>query len=53
LANWEFLDILFRFPMKMLGTRGKADRLGFTMRCETLESILYWVDFMREEKMIP
>jgi hypothetical protein len=27
--------------------------LGFTMRCKTLESILYWVDFMREEKMIP
>ncbi|KAF9675469.1 hypothetical protein SADUNF_Sadunf09G0035500 [Salix dunnii] len=53
LANWEFLDILFRCPMKMLGSRGKADRLGFTMRFKTLESILYWVDSMREEKIIP
>lgn len=27
LANWPFLDILFRSPMKLLGTRAKADRL--------------------------
>jgi hypothetical protein len=54
LANLGFLDILFRSPMKMLGTRGKADhRFGFTMRCQTLESILYWIDSMREEKLIP
>ncbi|KAL3530880.1 hypothetical protein ACH5RR_010202 [Cinchona calisaya] len=53
LANWEFLDILFRFPRKMLGTRNKVDGLGFTMRFQTLDSILFWIDVMREEKLIP
>lgn len=53
LANWDFLDILFRCPVKLLGSRDKADRLGFTMRCKTLDSILYWVDFMRDEKLVP
>ncbi|XP_059664440.1 (S)-8-oxocitronellyl enol synthase CYC2 [Cornus florida] len=53
LANWGFLDVLFRCPVKMLGTRDKADRLGFTARFSTLDSILYWIDEMREEKIIP
>lgn len=53
LANWEFLDALFRFPMKLLGKREKADQFGFTMRCKTLESILYWIDSMRDEKLVP
>lgn len=53
LANWEFLDILFRCPAKMLGTRDKADRLGFRIRCKTLDSILYWIDYMKDEKLIP
>ena len=53
LANWEFLDMLFRCPVKMLGTREKADRLGYTTKCNTLDSVLYWIDNMREEKLIP
>ncbi|CAI9106962.1 OLC1v1006214C1 [Oldenlandia corymbosa var. corymbosa] len=53
LANWEFLDILFRFPIKMLGSRKKADGFGFTMKFQTLDSILYWIDIMRHEKLIP
>ncbi|KAF8397296.1 hypothetical protein HHK36_016209 [Tetracentron sinense] len=53
LANWNFLDILFRCPVKMLATRDKADRRGFTVSCRTLDSILYWIDFMREERLIP
>ncbi|KDP46500.1 hypothetical protein JCGZ_08472 [Jatropha curcas] len=53
LANWEFIDILFRCPMKMLGSRAKADQLGFTMRCKTLDSILYWIDSMRDDNLIP
>ncbi|KAF5446732.1 hypothetical protein F2P56_032335 [Juglans regia] len=53
LANWEFLDILFRCPFKLLGARDKADRLGFTVRYKTLNSMMYWIDFMREEKLIP
>ncbi|KAB1225763.1 3-oxo-Delta(4,5)-steroid 5-beta-reductase [Morella rubra] len=53
LANWEFLDLLLRCPFKLLGTRQKADRLGFTARYETLTSILHWIDFMRAEKLIP
>ncbi|GFZ01603.1 NAD(P)-binding Rossmann-fold superfamily protein [Actinidia rufa] len=53
LANWEFLDMLFRCQVKMLGTREKADRLGYTTKCNTLESVLYWIDNMREEKLIP
>ncbi|KAM7501808.1 hypothetical protein LguiB_000712 [Lonicera macranthoides] len=53
LANWEFLDILFRCPAKMLGTREKADRLGLTTQYQTLDSILYWIDAMRDEKLIP
>lgn len=53
LANWDFLDILFRCPVKLLGTRDKVDRLGFTRQCKTLDSILNCVDCMRHEKLIP
>ncbi|KAL3518066.1 hypothetical protein ACH5RR_020655 [Cinchona calisaya] len=53
LANWGFLDTLFRFQSKLLGNRDKVDVLGFTMRLQTLDSILYWIDVMREEKLIP
>ncbi|KAK3206521.1 hypothetical protein Dsin_020567 [Dipteronia sinensis] len=53
LANWEFLDVLFRCPVKMLGSREKADQFGFEMRYNTLDSILYWIDFMKDEKLIP
>ncbi|KAL5814770.1 hypothetical protein ACOSQ4_025411 [Xanthoceras sorbifolium] len=53
LANWEFMDVLFRCPVKMLGTREKADRFGFKTRYDTLDSILYWIDFMKDEKLIP
>ncbi|KAJ4834690.1 hypothetical protein Tsubulata_003591 [Turnera subulata] len=53
LASWEFLDILFRLPRKLLGSREKTDRLGFTMRCKTLDSVLHCVDSMRDEKLIP
>ncbi|KNA25913.1 hypothetical protein SOVF_002350 [Spinacia oleracea] len=53
LANWPFLDILFRCPMKLLGTRAKADRLGFRKRYSASESILFWIDNMRDEKLIP
>ncbi|KAL2332955.1 hypothetical protein Fmac_014168 [Flemingia macrophylla] len=53
LANWEFLDALFRFPLKLMGSRDKVDGLGFAARYKTLNSILYWVDCMRDEKLIP
>ncbi|VVA32104.1 PREDICTED: 3-oxo-Delta(4 5)-steroid [Prunus dulcis] len=53
LANWAFLDVLFRCPFKLLGTRNKVDQLGFTVRYKTLDSILYWIDCMRDEKLIP
>ncbi|KAI4305237.1 hypothetical protein L6164_028615 [Bauhinia variegata] len=53
LANWEFLDALFRCPLKLLGCREKVDRLGFVARYKTLDSILYWIDCMKDEKVIP
>ncbi|MFQ6637624.1 hypothetical protein Gotur_013719 [Gossypium turneri] len=53
LANWQFMDILFRFRAKLLGSRAKVDGLSFTMRCNTLDSILYWIDVMRHENFIP
>ncbi|KAL4309787.1 hypothetical protein GQ457_01G023660 [Hibiscus cannabinus] len=53
LANWQFMDNLFRFPGKLLGSRAKVDGMGFTMRWNTLESIMYCIDFMREENFIP
>lgn len=53
LANWAFLDVLFRCPVKILGTRDKIDGLGFTVRYKTVDSILYWIDYMRDEKLIP
>ncbi|EOA13570.1 hypothetical protein CARUB_v10026635mg, partial [Capsella rubella] len=39
LANWVFLDILFRFPSKLLGKREKVDKFGFKRRYRTLDSI--------------
>ncbi|XP_076907256.1 (S)-8-oxocitronellyl enol synthase CYC2-like [Bidens hawaiensis] len=53
LANWYFLDALFRCPVKMLGTREKADRLGFTTRYLALDWISHWIDVLRQEKLIP
>lgn len=53
LANFQFLDLLFRCPTKMLATRDKANRLGLKDMYETLDSILYWVDDMRKDKLIP
>ncbi|GAA0171315.1 oxidoreductase [Lithospermum erythrorhizon] len=53
LANWDFLDALFHCPVKMLGTREKADGLGFTTKYQPLDSILYSIDAMKEEKLIP
>ncbi|WJX37271.1 Delta(4)-3-oxosteroid 5beta-reductase [Trifolium repens] len=53
LANWEFLDALFRFPFKLMGSRDKVEEFGFGARYKTLNSILYWIDCMRDEKVIP
>ncbi|ERN09794.1 hypothetical protein AMTR_s00029p00242940 [Amborella trichopoda] len=53
MANWWFLDILFRLPFKLLSSRDKANRLGFTDMCDTVSSILYWIDFMRQEQLVP
>ncbi|KAF3777406.1 3-oxo-Delta-4-5-steroid 5-beta-reductase [Nymphaea thermarum] len=53
LANWGFLDSLFRMPFKLLVSREKSDRLGFTSTCNTLSSILYWVDCIRDDKVVP
>ncbi|CAI0453644.1 unnamed protein product [Linum tenue] len=53
LASWEFLDHLFRMPVKLLGSREKSDRLGFTARREMAESVSFWIDTMREDKLIP
>ncbi|XXG39622.1 hypothetical protein AAC387_Pa01g0536 [Persea americana] len=53
LANWCFLDMVFRCPMKILATRDKVDQLGFTTRYRALDSIMYWVDCMRDDKLIP
>ncbi|XP_028753060.1 iridoid synthase CYC2-like [Neltuma alba] len=53
LANWGFLDALFRFPMKLLVSRDKVDGFGFVKRCNTLNCILYWIDCMRDQKLIP
>ncbi|PON35977.1 NAD(P)-binding domain containing protein [Trema orientale] len=53
LANWEFLDSVFRCPFRLLGSRDKVDRFGFTLRYKTLDSILYWLDLMRDDKIIP
>ncbi|CAN6696162.1 unnamed protein product [Malus baccata var. baccata] len=37
----------------LLGTQNKVDRLRFTVRYKTLDSILYSIDCMRYEKLIP
>ncbi|XP_058106992.1 (S)-8-oxocitronellyl enol synthase CYC2 [Magnolia sinica] len=53
LANWWFMDAVFGCPVKILASRNKVERLGFGTSFGTVESILYWVDCMREEKLIP
>ncbi|KAL6967673.1 Delta(4)-3-oxosteroid 5beta-reductase [Sarracenia purpurea var. burkii] len=53
LANWRFLDMVFRCPVKMLSTRAKVDRMGHVVRYDTLDSVLYWIDRMKDEKLIP
>ncbi|KAG1331513.1 iridoid synthase CYC2 [Cocos nucifera] len=53
LANWAFLDLVFQFPAKILVSPRKARRLGFTTTYAAMESVLYWVDRMREEGLIP
>ncbi|KAK9168151.1 hypothetical protein Syun_000291 [Stephania yunnanensis] len=53
LANWAFLDTLFRCPLKIRANRDKVNRLGFKMTYSTVNSMLYWVDCMRHERLIP
>ncbi|KAJ3704570.1 hypothetical protein LUZ61_008275 [Rhynchospora tenuis] len=57
LANWGFLDSLFRFSGKLLAAPGKAKGLGFvppSIYTDTnTEAVLYWVDCMREMRFIP
>lgn len=53
LASWEFLDQMFRCPAKMLCTRSKIDLIGFKSRYQVLDSIIYWIDEMRADKLIP
>ncbi|KAA0031816.1 hypothetical protein IC582_027621 [Cucumis melo] len=53
LANWVFLDTLFRLPEKMVASRAKSDRFGFNVKYKMLDSILYWIDVMRNDKLIP
>ncbi|KAF6153603.1 hypothetical protein GIB67_027470 [Kingdonia uniflora] len=53
LANWAFLDTLFRCPVKLLANRDKVNRIGFTANYQMLDSILYWIDCMRGEKLNP
>ncbi|KAI9091583.1 hypothetical protein K1719_028026 [Acacia pycnantha] len=53
LANWGFLDALFRFPVKLLVSREKVDGFGFVKRCNTLNGMLYWIDCERDNKLIP
>ncbi|GER28074.1 NAD(P)-binding Rossmann-fold superfamily protein [Striga asiatica] len=53
LANWGFLDMLFRCPVKMLASREKGDGLGFKKRYRVLDSVFYWIDVMRAHKLIP
>ncbi|CAM8975486.1 unnamed protein product [Rhodiola kirilowii] len=53
LANWGFLDMLFRCPFKLLGSREKVNKMGFKVEYQALDSIHYWVDFMRSQKLIP
>ncbi|KAH6810522.1 Rossmann-fold superfamily protein [Perilla frutescens var. frutescens] len=53
LANWDLLDQMFRCPAKMLCTRNKIDLIGFKSRYHVLDSIIYWIDVMRADKLIP
>lgn len=53
LANWEFLDQMFRCPWKMLCSRSKIDLMGFKSRYHVLDSMAYWIDVMRDDKLIP
>ncbi|KAK1298470.1 3-oxo-Delta(4,5)-steroid 5-beta-reductase [Acorus calamus] len=53
IANWWLMDAMFRCPVKMLLSRAKVDGMGFSMTYEMTESLSYWVDRMREEKLIP
>ncbi|KAL3649148.1 hypothetical protein CASFOL_005551 [Castilleja foliolosa] len=53
LANWDFLDVLFRCPIKMLCSRKKVDMMGFKTKYHVLDSIFYWIDVMRADKFIP
>ncbi|KAJ3671386.1 hypothetical protein LUZ60_007465 [Juncus effusus] len=55
LVNWEFLDSLFRFPGKLMASSEKAKHFGFEPACDytAIDSVLYWVDCMREMRLIP
>ncbi|XP_073148202.1 (S)-8-oxocitronellyl enol synthase CYC2 [Henckelia pumila] len=53
LANWGFIDVLFRCPVKMLAAREKIDELGFKTKYQALDSISYWIDVMRADRLVP
>ncbi|KZV25746.1 hypothetical protein F511_04807 [Dorcoceras hygrometricum] len=53
LANWGFIDVLFRCPVKMLAAREKVYELGFKTKYQALDSISYWIDVMRADRLVP
>eukprot|EP01018_Ginkgo_biloba_P033323 Gb_18645 [translate_table: standard] len=53
LADWWFLDSLFRFPFKMLASTKRCKEHGFHKTKDTQTSLVYWIDRMRERRLIP
>ncbi|GLJ07372.1 hypothetical protein SUGI_0065520 [Cryptomeria japonica] len=53
LADWWLLDVLFKVPFKLLASGNKCREHGFFNTCDTATSLAYWIDSLRESKIIP
>lgn len=53
LANWWFLDALLRCPFKLLASTEKCRDHGFCSTKDTESSLGYWIDKMRDGRLLP
>lgn len=53
LADWWFLDAVLKFPFKSLASTEKCREHGFCNTRDTETSLGYWIDKMKDRRLVP
>lgn len=53
LADWWFLDFLLKVPFNILASTEKCRDHGFCITKDTATSLGYWIDKMKDRRLVP